>query len=92
MEPKGDYDLTIGIWIDGVQQTQQTVSMVGIGGTFPFTLGTDLLGGQEVIVKSFDIGNTGKRIQAEVYNSNVDQDFFISQILIDHTILGAKPS
>ena len=92
MEPKGDYDLTIDSWIDGIQQTQRTISMAGIGGTLPFVLGTDLLGGQELIDKEFDIKNIGKRIQFEFYNSNADEDFFISQILIDHEILGARLS
>jgi len=91
MEPKGDCNLTVNTWIDGVQQAQQTVSMAGAGGTLPFTLGTDLLGGNELIDKPYDIGNKGKRIQSEFYNSNVDEDFFISQILYDHKVLGAGP-
>jgi len=91
MEPKGDYNLTIDTWIDGEVQTQQTISMGGIGGTLPFTLGTDLLGGQELIAKSFDIGNRGTRIQSEFYNSNKDEDFFISQALYDYIMLGARP-
>lgn len=91
MQPKGNYNLTIDIWIDGEQQTQQTISMAGTGGTLPFELGTDLLGGQEIIAEPFDIGNKGKRIQFEVYNSNADEDFFISQILVDYTVLGAGP-
>lgn len=91
MQPKGDYNLTINTWIDGVQQDQQTVSMAGIGGTLPFTLGTDVLGGNEIIDEPYDIGNKGKRIQTEVYNANANQDFFLSQILYDHSILGARP-
>jgi len=90
-QPKGDYNLIIDSWIDGVQQTQQTISLAGAGGTLPFTLGTDVLGGNELIDKSYDIGNTGKRIQLEAYNNNVNQDFFVSQMLIDHQVLGARP-
>jgi len=92
MQPKGDYNLTIDTWIDGVGQTQRTVSLKGRGGTLPFTLGRDLLGGNELIDKDFDIKNIGKRIQSEFYNSTVDQDFFISQVLYDHEILGSRLS
>lgn len=92
MEPKGDYNLIIDTWVDGVEQTQQTISMEGAGGTLPFTLGTDLLGGEEIIAEPYDIGNRGKRIQHELYNANANEDFFISQVLIDHTIMGARPS
>jgi len=92
MEPEGNYNLTINTWIDGKSQTQRSISMAGTGGTLPFTLGTDLLGGQELIDKTYEIGNVGKRIQLEFYNSSVDEDFFISQILVDYQVMGAKPS
>jgi hypothetical protein len=91
-QPKGNYDLVIDSWIDGEDQTQRTVSLIGTGGILPFTLGTDLLGGQELIDKEFDIRNIGKRIQFEIYNDTVDQDFFVSQILVDHQTLGARLS
>jgi len=92
-QPEGDYDLYINWWVDGVQQTQQSVSLAGTGGALgSFVLGTDVLGGQELIDKDFDLGNTGKRIQLEVYNSNADEDFFVSKILIDHKPLSMRSS
>ena len=91
--PEGDYSLYINWWIDGVVQTQQSVSLVGTGGLLDsFVLDTSLLGGDELIDKPFDLGNIGKRIQLEIFNSTVNQDFYISQILIDHRTLGVKPS
>lgn len=92
-QPEGDYNLNIKIWIDGLTQTAQTVSLAGTGGVLDsFTLGTSLLGGVELIESPFTIGNKGKRIQFEVYNNNADEDFFVSQMMIDNKFLGARPS
>ena len=89
-QPEGNFDMTVKYWIDGLEQTSQTISLAGTGGTLPFVLGTDLLGGQELVDSFFEIDNTGKRIQVEVFNSSANEDFFISQILIDFKNLGAK--
>jgi hypothetical protein len=92
MEPRGNYDLEINWWLDGIAQTAKTVSMAGISGELPFTLGTDVLGGNDIIDDDFTFGTNGKRIQLEVYNDTVDEDFFVSQILIDYKPLGREPA
>ncbi len=90
---QGDYNLNINWWVDGSQQTAQMISLAGAGATLgTFTLNTDVLGGQELIDKEFDLGNKGKRISFEFYNSTVDQNFFMSQILVDHKFLGNRPA
>ena len=92
-EPKGDYDLTCNWWVDDVPQSQVTISLTSGGAVLgSFVLGTDKLGGQELMDVVFALGNKGKRIQFEIYNSNANEDFFISQLLIDHKMLGKKPS
>ncbi len=92
MTAQGDYDLNVRWWVDGTEQTQRTVSMAGTGDTLPFTLGTDVLGGNELIDVPFELGAVGERIQFEVSNSSVDEKFFISQMLIDFTMLGNPPA
>lgn len=89
---QGNYNLSVNVWIDGVAQTATTVSLSGSGGV----LDTDLLdsfvlGGTEFIDRYFDLGYYGRRIQLEFYNNGAGQDFFVSQILIDHKTLGALP-
>ncbi len=93
MQPQGSFDLQVKTWIDGaISGSTQTISMVGTGGLLDsFTLGTSLLGGNEIIDSSFDIGNVGKRIQNEYFNSNADEDFFISKLLFDFKPLGSRP-
>lgn len=92
MQPKGSFDLQVKTWIDGVVLDTETVSMSGTGGLMDsFTLGTSLLGGNEIIDDSFAIGNVGKRIQQEFFNSSVNESFFVSKILTDHKILGSRP-
>ena len=93
MEPKGSYNLSVTAWVDGEVQTTKTVSMAGEGAALgSFTLGTSLLGGDEVIEDDFVVGVNGKRIQLEIYNSTKDQDFFISSLQIDYKPLGKEPA
>ena len=92
-EPKGDYDLVVDWWIDATQKTQRTVSLAGTGDVLgSFTLGTSLLGGTSFAEEAFDLGDIGKRIQFEIYNSAANYDFFLSQTLIDFKYIGGKPS
>lgn len=87
-EPKGNYNVFINWWIDGVAQTQRSIDLSGTGSILPFTLpGT--LGGQELIEKIFDLGNIGKRLEFEIFNNNANEDFFLSNMMIDHQPLGA---
>jgi len=89
-QPEGSYNLAIKWWVDGKEQTAGTVSLAGSGGVLDsFTLGTSLLGGGELLDTFLDLGAVGKRIQAEVYNSSLNQTFKVSQVLIDFKQLGA---
>lgn len=91
MEPKGNYSLNIRTWIDGNEIAEQTLSLAGIGSLYGTGVyGTATYGGDEVIAPVFDIGSFGVRIQHEYYNNTADEDFFISQALIDHRVLGAR--
>jgi hypothetical protein len=92
LQPKGAWDLQVRVYIDGTLYKTTTISQAGTGGALgSFVLGTDTLGGQTIVERSFDINGHGKRIQFEIFNSSANQDFFLSQILIDHKIQGARP-
>jgi hypothetical protein len=90
---QGAYDLQVKWWVDGISKTERAVSLAGIGGVLgSFTLGTDVLGGEDLIDVAFPLEANGKRIQYEVYNSTVNEDFYISQILTDFRELGKEPT
>jgi len=89
IKPTGSYSINVRIWIDGVAQTSQTITLAGTGDTFPMTFPITL-GGKNFVDTTFEIENTGKRIEFEVYNDIADQDFYISQIMVDYKNLGAK--
>ena len=90
--PKGNWDLQINWWVDGNIQNGTTVALDPQGGVLgSFVLDTDVLGGNEVVDTRFELGQEGKRIQLEVFNSAANQDFFISNVLIDFVPIGAKP-
>lgn len=89
---QGSYDLEVRIWVDGSEKTATSVSLSGTGGVLgTFVLGTDVLSGTEFAEKAFDLNHYGKRIQNEFYNDTASEDFFVSQILYDHKIMGALP-
>ncbi len=90
---EGNFNLLVNWSVDGVSQTQKSISMSGTGGELDtFILGTDILGGEELLDKEFDLGSVGKRIEFEIFNSTASEDFFVSQLLLDHKMLGARPS
>lgn len=93
MPPQGNYNLGVNVTVDGVGQITTTVDQSGTGGSLDsFTLDTDVLGGNEFLDQSFDIGVMGKRIQLEFYNQSVNEDFFVSSFMVDFKPIGAKPS
>ena len=88
-EPKGNYVVYITPTLDGTTLTTRSISLSGSGvplGTF--LLGTDSLAQEELIDRPFDLRDVGKRMQLEVFNSGANEDFFISQLAIDHRVLG----
>lgn len=90
---EGAYELNVAWWVDGSEGEPRSIDLTGAGGVLGlFTLGVSLLGGDELIDTPFNLGDRGKRIQLEVFNSNADEDFFVSQILIDYKWLGGRPA
>jgi len=88
----GSYNISVNIWIDGTALTLQTLSMLGAGvplGTF--ILGTNsLVDSAELADKSFYLNRTGKRIKFELFNSTVNEDFFVSRFQIDYKSLSKR--
>jgi hypothetical protein len=90
---QGDYNLSIRVTIDGVEEAVKTVSLAGVGDTYGTGVyGTAVYGGDELIDAEYDVGVIGRRIQVEVYNSGLNETFFISQMLQDFMPLGNRPS
>lgn len=89
MAPQGSYDLQARWWVDSTEKTERTVSLAGSGAVFgPDVFDTGVWGGQEIIDTDFKLGSFGKRLQLELYNNTVDEDFFLSEILIDFKFEG----
>ena len=88
---KGNYDLNVTAIVDDGDSTTATVNLAGRGGTLgSFILGTDVVGGGNIIDKDFSIGLSGKRLAYEFSNSTAGQDFFISAVSTDYKALSAK--
>lgn len=91
--PVGNYNLSIRPLVDG--ETQLDVQEINMGSNAgvlgSFVLGADILGGQELIDRSFEMGDMGKRVQLEVFNRSAGEDFFISTVMIDTKVLSSRP-
>ena len=93
LSPTGNFDMEIDWWVDGVKQTTTTVDMSGTGDLLnSFTLGTSLLGGDEVFNREATLGINGKNIQFEIYNATKGEDFFINKLMLDYKPLGREPA
>ena len=98
VDAKGPYNLLVDFWVDGSYVGQETISLAGIGSTYGggTTYGADgsagTYGGGEVIEVAFPIKKVGLRIEYHIFNNNVDEDFFISQLLTDFKPLSRMAS
>ena len=87
---QGDYNLNVDIWVDGVLVGQETVSLAGNGAVYGTAIyGTDVYGGTELIEVPFEIGYQGKRLELNVFNNNVGEDFFVTLLMVDFEDLGS---
>ena len=88
MKSQGAYSLQVNVWIDGNVVTAGTISMAGSGAALDsFILDTSTLGGVEFIDGRLELNHVGKRIQFEFYNNGLNQDFFLSHLLLDFKAL-----
>lgn len=91
MQPQGNYDLSVDWWVDDAQQTVGTIATLASGVALDtFLLDTDTLGGVTLQDSSMQLGRIGKRIQFAVYNNAANEDFFVSQLLVDFKPLGSR--
>lgn len=84
MLPKGNFDLSIKIYIDGVYKETKSVNMGVTGSIFGTdTWGSAVFRGVDLMDETTGLGYVGKRTRLEVFNSNANQGFFVSQLLVD---------
>jgi hypothetical protein len=80
---RGDYDIDIRWWTDGVEQNTQTVTLGASGATLgSFLLGTDVLSVLELTKQEFELGDSGERFRFQLTNDQAGEDFFLSHVLI----------
>jgi hypothetical protein len=84
ISPKGTYDLTFGWRRDNNAEQTTTVGQGATGGTLPFTLGTDTLGGTTDFQHRFmslEEGGEFRDISYSVRNADTDEDLELHTIL-----------
>jgi hypothetical protein len=85
--PTGDYDLTLDIYCDGAYTQSVSVNMgSGTGGQLDsFTLGTDVLGGGNVLNVRKRIAGDARRVKVIGYNSGANENFSVASLLLGYT-------
>jgi hypothetical protein len=95
-ESEGTHIVSVNWWVDGIAQTQTSITMEGNAGVLGGSatkdkLGTFILGGADSVKdKPFMLKETGQRIQFEVFNNGTGKKFSFQQLLIDWVDYG-KP-
>lgn len=92
---KANFDLSVIIWIDDISLPVTVISLRTTpsiyGGTA--TYGPDLLNGvygaAKLMEVALPIGVEGKRLQLRVFNNNIEEDFFVTLLMIDFEDLGS---
>jgi hypothetical protein len=88
---EGLCDIDLTWWVDGKDTGSEDISFASSGDVLgSFILGTSSLGGQNILESSVKIGTLGKRLQVEAKSSTANEDFFLSQFLIDFIPLGKR--
>lgn len=86
VEPKGNWDLAVDIYWDNNYHETILFNMGSSSATIgTFVLGTDSLGGQDILAKRKRITGSGKRISIAGNNSGDGQDFSIDKFLLYFT-------
>jgi hypothetical protein len=93
-KPVGDWSLYVRRWVnDQTSGSLGSIRQLGVGTVLgSFELDVDRLGTYTLSEDNADVGEKGSRIQFEIYNSSVDENFFISSMMIDWKPLGKEPS
>lgn len=74
---------TVRIWINGIRQTDRTLSISGSGAQFDDAVYNDaVFADDNPSFEPFDIEKYGFTIQMEFINSTAGQDYFVSEIVM----------
>lgn len=85
----GVTQLTVKVFVDDTLRKTKVIDLSSSGATLgSFVLDTDILGGIELADKTTTIAQIGKRIQFELSNNRLNEDFYISQLGIDFRPFG----
>lgn len=88
---RGDYDLDIKWFADGVEQVTDTVTLEASGSALgSFILDTDTLGVLELTKREFDLQAVGEKFRFEIENNGAGEDFFLSHLIVAFVPLGHR--
>lgn len=89
-QPKGNYALPFRWWLDGIQKTSGEFSLETSGAKFNFSQFDNAKFGASIYIDAeTEIGDVGRRIGLEVYNSIAERRFSVSAVRFDLKPLGA---
>lgn len=91
-QPEGSYYLKVNTHVDLTLLPQKQISLDGGGSLLDsFVLDVDSVGGANLSVGEWNIGSVGMRVKCELFNSSINEDFFLSRMIIRFKPLGVLP-
>lgn len=87
VDPTGNWHLSCDVtWDQGTPQTVEFNLDPGGAVLGSFILGTDVLGGASTIAQRRRLPGSGKRLTLRFYNTEMDEDFNLSQVFISFNL------
>lgn len=90
-EPRGNWDLTVGVFWDDILSSTVQFNMGGAGAAIgSFILGTDVLGSDIVSSDRQRITGSGRRIRLIAENGGLDQDVSLAEFHLSFTVMDER--
>jgi hypothetical protein len=87
----GNFTLTLRVYVDGVRKSDIALDLTGNGAVFGTAkFGTAVFAANTIVPIKFDLNYYGYDIQFEIENAEEDQDYFLSEMLVDWKELNTR--
>lgn len=86
-----NFGLSIRVYIDGIRKDDVELDISGTGAVFDTALlDTSVFASDQLVSIPFTLGYYGFQIQFEIFNDTAEEDFFLSEMIVNFKNLGVR--